>query len=383
MDVKSVIDTRRKGEPDLYLFIIIFILAGIGIAMSYSASAVYALKVFGDSFYFLKKQLIWFVIGLAALIVFQEIDYRVYLKHTKLMILVSIVLLVLVLIPGIGHSVKGSTRWIAFGPFSVQPSEFVKLFMVIYLVKVFSSETRGNHVAQLLIPMFIIAGIFILIMIQPDFGTGIDLLFVSVFILFVSGFPFLYLLSLFFISIPAFYLLVYQVSYRWERILAYVDPWKDRFGIGYHIIQSFIAFKKGGFFGTGLGYGTQKIARLPEPHTDFIFAVIAEEAGFVGTVFLISMYGIFLWRGIVIAIGAPDDFGRLLATGLSLMIAIQAFINIAVVSGSLPTTGIPLPFVSYGGSSLLCTMIACGILLNISRYREAALDGFKYGQEVA
>jgi cell division protein FtsW len=382
MDMKSVIDTRRKGEPDLYLFIIIFILVGTGIAMSYSASAVYALKTFGDSFYFLKRQLIWFVIGLAALIVFQEIDYRIYLKHTKLMILLSIILLVLVLIPGIGHSVKGSTRWIVLGPFSVQPSEFVKLFMVIYLVKVFSSETRGNHVVQLLIPMFIIAGIFILIMIQPDFGTAIDLLFVSVFILFVSGFPFFYLLTLFMISVPAFYLLIYQVSYRWERILAYVDPWKDRFGIGYHIIQSFIAFKKGGFFGTGLGSGTQKIVRLPEPHTDFIFAVIAEEAGFVGTVFLIFLYGTFFWRGIVIAIGAPDDFGRLLATGLSLMITIQAFINIAVVSGSLPTTGIPLPFISYGGSSLLCSMIACGILLNISRYREVAPDSFKYGQEV-
>jgi cell division protein FtsW len=372
LDLKEVIDTRRRGEPDLVLFVTVFVLAGIGVAMCYSASAVYAYKTFGDSFYFLKKQMLWFVAGFAALLFFQAIDYRFYIKHTKIMLLGSVILLVLVLIPGIGHSVKGSSRWLGFASLSIQPSEFVKICVVIYLVKVFSSETKENHLVQLLIPMVIIALMFILVMLQPDFGTAMDLLIVSVFILFVSGFPLFYIVFLFIVSIPMFYLLIYQVSYRKERIIAFLDPWQDRYGIGYHIIQSFTAFKKGGLLGVGLGFGTQKLARLPEPHTDFVYAVIAEEAGLIGTIFIALLFCFFFYRGVRIAVGAPDDFGKLLALGLSLLIVVQALINIGVVTGSLPTTGIPLPFISYGGSSLLTCMIASGILLNISRYREAA-----------
>jgi len=382
VDLKSVIDTRRRGEPDLTLFLIILILAGIGIAISYSASAVFAMKHYGDSFYFLKKQVLWFGLGFVLLLVFQQIDYRIYLKYTKFMLLISLALLILVLIPGIGHNAKGSVRWIGYGSLMLQPSEFVKIFMVIYLVKVFSSSTSDNHVIQLLIPLVIIAVMFVLIMMQPDFGTAMDLLFVSVFILFVSGFPLFYIIMLFVVSIPMFYLLIYQVDYRRERLMAYLDPWKDRFGNGYHIIQSFIAFKKGGFFGAGLGYGTQKIKRLPEPHTDFIFAVIAEEAGFAGTVLILMLFAAIFWRGVLISLDAPDDFGKLLAIGLSLLIVVQAFINIGVVSGSLPTTGIPLPFISYGGSSLMSSMISMGILLNISRYREVAIEGIRLSEEV-
>jgi cell division protein FtsW len=216
---------------------------------------------------------------------------------------------------------------------------------------------------------------------QPDFGTAVDLLIVTVFILFVSGFPLLYIMGLSVVSIPMFYLLIYQVDYRRERILAYLNPWEDRYGIGYHILQSFIAFKKGGFFGMGLGNGTQKIARLPEPHTDFIFAVIAEEVGIIGTLSVIILFFIIFWRGMVISAGAPDQFGRLLAMGLSMLIIVQAYINIAVAGGSLPTTGITLPFISYGGSSLLSSMAAAGILLNISRYRETVVHGAKAGEE--
>ena len=382
MDLKSIIDTRRKGESDIAIFVTIFVLAGIGVAMSYSASAVFALNAFGDSFYFLKRQLVWFAVGFMTLLIFQEIDYRIYVKHTKIMLLLSFALLILVFIPGLGHSAKGSVRWLSLGFISFQPSEFVKIFMMIYLAKVFSAEQKHNHVIQLLIPMFIIAALFILIMMQPDFSTAVDLVLVSVMVLFVSGFPILYILSLFILSIPMFYLLIYQVDYRRERLLAFLDPWKDRFGNGYHVIQSFIAFKKGGFWGVGLGYGTQKIARLPEPHNDFIFAVIAEETGIIGTILMIVLYGVLFWRGIVISVAAPDEFGRLLAVGLTLLIVIQAYINIGVVTGSLPATGIPLPFISYGGSSLLSNMIAGGILLNISRYREAANVGYKISEEV-
>ncbi len=383
MDFKPIDDTRPRSEIDLVLFITIMILAGIGIAMSYSASAVYAMKMYGDSFYFLKKQLLWFLIGFCFLVIFQQIHYRIYIRYTKLMLLISIALLVLVLIPGVGQGTKGSVRWLGIGSVRFQPSEFVKIFMVIYLVKIFSSEGKDklNRVFQLLIPMIVIAGVFVLIMLQPDFGTAIDLLIVSVFILFVSGFPLRYILTLFIISLPMFYLLIYQVDYRRARILAFLDPWKERFGSGYHIIQSFIAFKAGGLLGVGLGFGTQKITRLPEPHTDFIFAVIAEESGFFGTLIIVSLFCIIIWRGISISLAVTDDFGSLLAVGLALMVAVQAFINIGVVSGSLPITGIPLPLISYGGSSLISNMILLGILLNISKYREMEDQNFVMNYE--
>ena len=384
MDLKAVIDTRRRGEADIVLFVVVFILAGIGIAMSYSASALFAENTFGDTFYFLKRQLIWCITGFLVFLVVQEIDYRKYLQWTRLMLLVSLVLLVLVLVPGLGKAVKGSMRWIGVGPVSIQPSEFVKIAVVIYLAKVFSFEKPGfgTNVVQLLIPMMIVGVFFLLIMLQPDFGTAMDLLIVSVAILFVSGFSPLSMLMLLVVSIPMFYLLIYQVDYRRERIIAFLDPWKDRFGNGYHVIQSFIAFKKGGLLGAGLGYGTQKLKRLPEPHTDFIFAVIAEEAGLIGTSFIVLLFCLFFYQGFKIALHAPDEFGRLLAIGLTLLVVVQAFINIGVVTGTLPTTGIPLPFISYGGSSLLANMIAVGVLMNISRYREVVQEDMKFAEEV-
>jgi len=366
------------------LFVIVLLLAAIGVAMSYSASAVVAARSFDDPFHFLKRQAVWFAAGFALLFMVQRFDYRNYARHTKIMLLVSLVLLVLVLIPGIGHSVKGSTRWLGGGTLAFQPSEFVKIFVVIYLAKVFSSEPegRGNQVVQLLVPVLVVALIFILAMMQPDFGTAIDILLVAVFVLFVSGFPFFYIAALFVVSIPMFYLLVYQVGYRKDRMLAFLDPWRDPYGTGYHVIQSIAAFRRGGFFGVGLGYGTQKIKRLPEPHTVFVFSVIAEEAGLLGTVLVLGLFCALFYKGMRIAQGAPDEFGRLLAMGLTLLVVLQAFLNFGVVTGSLPTTGIPLPFISYGGSSLLSSLAAMGILLNISRYREVVQEGLKLSEEV-
>jgi cell division protein FtsW len=381
VDLKFFVDIRRSREPDLMLFLAILALAGIGIAMSYSASAVHAMKTFGDSYYFLKRQIIWFSVGFLVLFIVKEIDYRKYMRYTKIMLLLSFVLLALVFMSGLGHSAKGSARWLGIGPLSFQPSEFVKLFIVIYLAKVFSSE-KTDYFVRILVPVVIVAAVFLMILLEPDFGTAIDILAVSVVILFVSGFPLTYIVSLFVISIPMFYLFIYLVGYRKDRLVAFLNPWTYRYGIGYHIVQAFIAFKKGGLFGAGLGNGTQKLSRLPEPHTDFIFAVIAEEAGLAGTVLIVALYAAVLWRGIVISAGAQDDFGRLLAVGLSLMIAVQAFINLGVVTGILPTTGIPLPFLSYGGSSLLSNMIAAGILLNISRYRGVKQQEMNLNEEV-
>lgn len=365
----------------MVLFTTVLALAGIGIAMIYSASAVHSMKTFGDSYYFLKRQFLWFAVGLMLLLLFKEIDYRNYIKYTKVMLFLSIILLSLVFVPGIGHTVKGSVRWLGTGGYAFQPSEFVKVFIVIYLAKVFSSD-QDDHFTRILVPVIIVSVMFLLIMMQPDFGTAIDILAVSVLILFVSGFPLVYIISLFIISIPMFYLLIYLVEYRKNRLLAFFDPWEYRYGIGYHLVQGFIAFKKGGILGVGLGNGTQKLSRLPEPHTDFIFAVIAEEAGLAGTVIIVLLFTGFLWRGIMTASAAPDGFGRLLAMGLSLMIVVQAFINLGVVTGALPTTGIPLPFISYGGSSLLSSMIAVGIILNISRYRGAVRQEERVMEEV-
>jgi len=371
MELNTYIESKKN--PDLILLAIVFAISGFGLAMCYSASAVYAMSTFGDAFYFFKRQLVWFFSGLIILLVVQAVDYRIYKRYTKGMLIVSFILLLLVLLPGIGHNVKGAARWINFGFFSLQPAEFVKVFVVIYLVKIFSRDRdggkAGNAVVRLLFPLLMVAAMFVLIMLQPDFSTAMELLFVAAVIFFVSGFPFIYMVMLFILSIPMFYLLIYQVDYRRERLLAYLDPWKDRFGNGYHIIQSFIAFKKGGFLGLGMGFGEQKIRRLPEPHTDFIFAVIAEEMGLLGTGLIVILFCFFFVRVASIALAAPDDFGCLLAVGLGVLIISQAFINIGVVTGGLPTTGIPLPFLSYGGSSFLSGMLSVGILLNISRYR--------------
>jgi len=383
VDVKAVIDTRRKVEPEMGLFIVAFILIGIGIAMTYSASALFAERTFGDSLYFLKRQLLWSCIGFIVMMFVQQIDYRNYQQYTKIMLAFTLVTLVLVLIPGLGIAVKGSSRWLGYGIFRFQPSEMVKLFIVIYFAKVFSYEhQRDINVLQLLLPLLIVGVFFLLIMLQPDFGTAIDIAIISVVLLFVSGFPLMYMLGLAVLSVPMFYLLIYQVEYRRERILAFLDPWSDRFGKGYHIIQSFIAFKLGGLLGVGLGSGTQKIKRLPEPHTDFIFAVIAEETGLFGTFSVVILYLLFFYFGVKIALRAPDEYGRLLAMGLTLLVTVQAFLNISVVTGVLPTTGIPLPFISYGGSSLIITMIGTGILLNISKYREVVAQELKYSGEV-
>lgn len=317
------------------------------------------------------------------MMVVQHIDYRYYQHYTRIMLLFTMVTLILVLIPGIGITVKGSSRWLGYSPLQFQPSELVKLFVVIYFAKVFSYDNhREINVLQLLLPLLVVGIFFLLIMLQPDFGTAINLAIISVVLLFVSGFPLMYMIGLALLSVPMFYLLIYQVEYRRQRILAFFDPWSDRFGKGYHIIQSFIAFKLGGMLGAGLGSGTQKIKRLPEPHTDFIYAVIAEEAGLLGTFSILILYLLFFYFGVKIALKAPDEYGRLLAMGLTLLITVQAFLNISVVIGLLPTTGIPLPFISYGGSSLLVNMMATGILLNISKYREVVPRDIKFDKEV-
>ena len=377
MEFKPFIDTRRSQTPDIILFLTVFVLAFLGISMVFSASAIKAMKIYGDSFYFFKRQVLWVVISFAVVFVLQAFDYRRYLHLIKYFLLASFLLLAALYIPGIGHSAKGSVRWFNLGICSVQPSEFIKIASIMYLAKIFSAKHEDKTFLQMIVPLILVGIIFILILLQPDFGTAVTLLLVSVLVLFVSGFSSIYLSLLAVLSIPAFYLIIYQVNYRWMRIIAYLNPWDNRFNIGYHIIQSFIAFRKGGILGEGLGLGTQKMGKLPEPHTDFIFAVIGEESGLFGSVIVISLFMLFFWRGVKISLNAVDDFGRLLAAALTFSVTVQGLLNIAVVTGAVPTTGIPLPFISYGGSSMLSNMIAAGIILNISKYRETVNETFK------
>jgi len=377
MEFKSLIDTRRSHAPDIILLLTLFVIAFFGVSMVFSASAIKASIIYGDSLFFFKRQVIWVFISFGIIFLLQNFDYRKYMSLTKFFLLFSFAALVALYIPGIGHSAKGSVRWFNLGFFSVQPSEFVKIASIIYLAKVFSAKHEEKTFLKMTVPLAVVGIIFLLVLLQPDFGTAVTLLFVSVAVLFVSGFSSLYLILLALVSVPAFYLIIYQVNYRWMRIIAFLNPWENRYGIGYHITQSFIAFKKGGFFGEGLGLGTQKIGKLPEPHTDFIFAVIGEEAGILGALIIISLFVLFFWRGMKIAFEAVDDFGRVLAIALTLSVTIQAFLNMSVVTGLIPTTGIPLPFISYGGSSMISNMIAAGILLNISKYRETVNETFK------
>ena len=373
MEFKSLIDTRRSHAPDIILLLTLFVIAFFGVSMVFSASAIKASIIYGDSLFFFKRQVIWVFISFGIIFLLQNFDYRKYISLTKFFLLFSFAALVALYIPGIGHSAKGSVRWFNLGFFSVQPSEFVKIASIIYLAKVFSAKHEEKTFLKMTVPLAVVGIIFLLVLLQPDFGTAVTLLFVSVAVLFVSGFSSLYLILLALVSVPAFYLIIYQVNYRWMRIIAFLNPWENRYGIGYHITQSFIAFKKGGFFGEGLGLGTQKIGKLPEPHTDFIFAVIGEETGFIGAFVILLLYLVILYRGAKIANDSKDDFGTLLAAGITSMLTFHVLVNVGMTAGIMPVTGIPLPFMSYGVSALTTNLLAIGILLNIHMRRQKIL----------
>ena len=360
----------EAGPTDYSLLVAVILLLGLGIVMVFSASAVMAMTNFNDPFYFLKRQAVWALIGLLGMTVLMNFDYWHYKKLAPAIIVLSITLLVAVLLPGIGRISHGARRWIGFGPLTLTPSEPAKMAMVIYLAYLLSS--KGYKIKTffrgVLPPVLLGLGMFALILQQPDLGTGLTVMGSTFIMLFSAGAKIWHLLGLIGMGIPGVFAAIFMEEYRRERFLAFLDPWADPRGSGYHIIQSLYALGSGGPFGLGLGKSRQKFLYLPEMHTDFIFAIIGEELGFVGAMLVIILFFFFAWRGYRIAMNAPDGFSCLLSCGLTSMILIQALVNIGVVTGTLPITGIPLPFLSFGGSSLVFTLASVGILLNISRY---------------
>lgn len=360
----------KKGTPDYILFFVVITLMTLGLIMILSASSIRALADYNDSFYLFKHQLIWSIIGITAMVFFMNLDYHIYQKNAKLILILTIIGLVIVLIPGIGRIVGGSRRWIMIGPIRIQPSELAKLGMVIYLSQYFArkGEKVNSFIEGLLPPLIILAVVFLLILLEPDLGTAITVAGTVILILFAAGARYRHLGLLIGISIPMFLFFIFSEDYRRERLLSFLDPWSDPLDTGYHIIQSLLALGSGGIFGVGLGQSKQKFLYLPEPGTDFIFAVLGEELGLIGTILVLFLFFLFLWRGLKIALSIPDLFGSLLAVGITSMVILQALINIAVVTSSMPITGITLPFISYGGTSLVIMLSSVGILLNISRH---------------
>ncbi|WP_209125462.1 stage V sporulation protein E [Alkalihalobacillus sp. BA299] len=361
---------KTKTAPDFLLMIATIALLTIGVIMVYSSSAVWAQYKFDDSFFFAKRQIFFAGAGVAAMLFIMNVDYWTWRKWSKVLIIICFILLIVVLIPGVGLVRGGARSWLGVGAFSFQPSEFMKMAMIAFLAKYLSeNQKKITSLKRGLIPSFsLVLLAFGLIMLQPDLGTGAVMVGTCVVMIFVSGARIAHFVGLALIGVAGFVGLIISAPYRIKRITSFLDPWSDPLGSGFQIIQSLYAIGPGGLLGLGLGESRQKYFYLPEPQTDFIFAILSEELGFIGGLVVIFLFGILLWRGIRVALGAPDLFGSFLAVGIISMVAIQVMINIGVVTGLMPVTGITLPFLSYGGSSLTLMLVAIGVLLNISRF---------------
>jgi len=358
----------RKLKPDWALFLVTLALVVFGVVMVFSSSAVIAKERFGDPNYFSFKQLLAAALGFAVLFMVVKIDYHKYRHPAVVFSLLAVVVGSLVLVFFLPAAAK-THRWIQLPGFSFQPSELAKLALIFFLA--YFLEARKNNVNDItttLLPIALIVGIVAgLIVMQPDLGTAVALLLISVVLFLDAGLDLRWVAASVLLSIPAFYVLVYRVKWRRDRILAFLHPADDPLGISYQINQSLISVGAGGFLGLGYMEGRQKLFYLPEAHTDFIFAVVGEELGLIGTVILLALFLVFLWRGLRTAMRAPDLFGFYLALGIAMMVCLQAFINMSVVLGLMPTKGIPLPFLSYGGSSFIVMLAGVGILLNVSQ----------------
>jgi cell division protein FtsW len=365
----------RRLENDRWLFGVTLALCLLGTVMIYSASAVTADQQYGRSYIFLLRQGAWLLLGLLGMFALMRTDYRRLREPAVVYPAIFLVLLMLVGAFFLDKS-HATHRWIKFGPVNIQPSELAKLAVVLYLAWFLDLKRRGassmefrrEDFLQTILPA---AGpilvCVVLILLEPDLGTSVDIVLVTAAILFVAGLSWKWLVAGAAAALPILYLLITHVSYRQARLMAFLDPGSDPQGSGFQLLQSLIAVGSGGFTGVGLMESKQKLFYLPEAHTDFIYAVICEELGFVGALIVMALFVAYGWRGLRAAFGAPDGFGRLLALGITAMVLCQALINFAVVLGMVPTKGIPLPFVSYGGSSLLVMLLATGVLLNISQ----------------
>jgi cell division protein FtsW len=362
----------KKREMDYRILLCVILLVVFGLGMIYSSSSILAAERYGDPAFFIKKQFVWAIIGAFGMIAAARFDYRKLLSLAPWFYGITIVLLLLVMVPGIGREVSGARRWIAVGPLAFQPSEFAKLALIIFFSWFLVRKERTGKLKDFFsgfMPNALALGIcFLLILSQPDLGTSLVIAAVIFTLFFVAGVRIRYLAGTFLLLMPFLYAAVLNVDYRRKRILAFLDPWADPQDTGFQIIQSYVALGNGHFFGLGLGDGRQKNFFLPDAHTDFIFSIIGEELGFVGCIVVVALFVALIYRGFAVAFRAPDSFGMYLALGITLCVGIQAAVNLGVATGLLPTKGLPLPFISFGGSALVTWMVSMGILLNVSEH---------------
>ena len=371
--MRTSMPVLNRRTMDLTLFACVLALSAIGLVMVYSASSIVAYDRLDDSAYFLKRQAMWIALGLTAMWLARSVHYQRLRSLTVPLLLLATVMMVLVLIPGIGRVAGGARRWITAGPLSFQPVEVAKLALVLYLAHFATRRGLGiRNLQRGVLPPLAIAGVLgLLALRQPDMGSALVLGAIVIVVLFLGGARLIHLGLVVVASLPLVAIAVAGAQYRLQRVLAFLNPWGDPQGSGFHIIQSLLAFGSGGIFGVGLGASRQKFFYLPESHTDFIYAILGEELGLVGTFGLLALFALFAYRGFRIARAVPDRYGALLAAGITASITAQALLNMGVATGVLPVTGIPLPFVSSGGSSLAVTMMQIGMLLNISQYAHA------------
>ena len=361
----------RKLQSDKWLFLATLALICASVVMVYSASALVALERFQQPYLFVTRQLMWAAVGVAVLSIVMRIDYRAYRNDRLVWLVLALVGFMLVAVL-FARPINGTRRWFGVGGLGIQPSELAKLAAILFTALILERRRhRIDEVQYSLLPIgLIVGGLVGLILLEPDFGTAVSLLAVIAVMVFAAGISYRYLLGAGLLALPALYVILMQADYRRRRLLTFMDPWADPLGDGFQIIQSLIAVGTGGVFGKGLMSGVQKLFYLPEPHTDFIFAVIAEETGLVGATTVVLCFCVIAWRGLRTAMRAPDSFGAFLALGITMMLVLQAFVNVSVVLGLMPTKGIPLPLVSNGGSSMLINLLGVGVLLNISQHAQ-------------
>jgi len=363
---------KGKGRFDYILLIVALGLVGIGIVMVYSTSAILAADRFQDPYHFLKRQVLYAGIGFVLMILMMFFPHEILKRFAYPIFLVSILFLIAVLIPGIGHRAGGSIRWLKIQSFSFQPSEFAKLGLIIFLAYFLTKkEEKIRSFSFGFLPTILLSGIVIVLLaMEPDFGAALFLTVMVFLLLFVSGARLIYVTGAVLLAAPVACYLLMNAAYRYKRLMSFIRPWEDPTGTSFQIIQSFLSFGSGGLFGLGLGEGRQKLFFLPAPHTDFIFSIIGEELGLVGAMIVVLLFFILTLRGIQIGLSVGDRFGTYLALGITLMISLQAVINMGVVLGLLPTKGLTLPLVSYGGTSLVANLVGVGVLLRLSTFTE-------------
>lgn len=359
----------KNKSIDIVLFITVCIIALFGVIMIYSSSYVWANYKFNDPFKYLKNQALFYIMGIILMYVFSKIDYKFYYKYSAKILLGALILLILVLIPGIGSIRNGSRSWFGIGSFGIQPSEFAKLSLIIFTAKYLNNnEYAMKDFKKGILPIFIITLlVFFLIMLQPDFGTGFIIIVTIIGLMFIAGLNIKIFIKFGIIGLIAISGLIVVAPYRLKRILSFLNPWNDPLGSGFQIIQSLYSIGPGGLFGLGLGNSIQKHFYLPEPQTDFIFSIISEEFGFLGILILSVLFITIFYISLKISMKCDNLFGKYLSFGITFGLIFQTLLNLSVVVGLLPVTGVTLPFISYGGSSLLICMISVGIILNISR----------------